>query len=312
MRTSESPAAPPRDRRARPLMRALFGRSGKALTLPSPGVPGEGKKLSHVLAILVVVAWVQCASVAQPARPATAPATQEASAEAPPGENFLQLLMKGGWFMLPIAAASLVGLALIIERAVALRKRRIKPRKFLAKLADFGDDRNGAYVYARETETAAGRVAAAGLARLPAGNAAADRAMEEAGAMEIYKLRRNMRMLYGVSAAAPLLGLLGTVAGMIEAFRVTSVSRGLGRPELLAAGIYEALVCTMAGLMVCIPTLFAYYYFITKIEGAVADMNETAGQIARQFYFTEERGRKADAGMVIEPAHPAAAHAARR
>ena len=56
--------------------------------------------------------------------------------------------------------------------------------------------------------------------------------------------------------------------------------------------------------MVCIPTLFAYYYFITKIEGAVADMNETAGQIARQFYYTEERARKAEAGMVIEPAHP--------
>jgi len=80
-----------------------------------------------------------------------------------------------------------------------------------------------------------------------------------------------------------MLGLLGTVSGMIDAFRVTASAAGLGKAELLAKGIYEALVCTFAGLLVAIPILFVYYYFISKIERYVSEMNELSIDFADHF-----------------------------
>jgi biopolymer transport protein ExbB len=117
------------------------------------------------------------------------------------------------------------------------------------------------------------RIALAGLRKLPRGPEAVEGAVEDAGAHEISKLRRNLRLLYGVGAVAPMLGLLGTVWGMITAFQVASV-QGLGKAEHLATGIYEALVTTFAGLLVAIPTVIFYYYFLSKIDALVHDMNE--------------------------------------
>jgi len=89
-----------------------------------------------------------------------------------------------------------------------------------------------------------------------------------------------------------MLGLLGTVSGMIEAFRITASAEGLGKAELLAKGIYEALVCTYAGLLVAIPILLVYYYFIRKIERYVAEMNELSIDFAD--HFLEHAPRRAE------------------
>ena len=203
--------------------------------------------------------------------------------------SFLQLLAKGGWFMLPIGLASLVGLALLIERLVAVRRMRVIPPGFMVGLKraspDGADDREAALRYCSQRPSPIARVLAAGLRKLPRGQAAVEKAMEDAGAIEIQKLRRNLRMLYGISVVAPMMGLLGTVWGMIDAFRVTSSARGLGRPEMLAKGIYEALVATLAGLMVAIPVLVFYYYFVSKIERIVGEMNEIS--IAFVDHFVE-------------------------
>src|SRR5439155_20071546 len=122
----------------------------------------------------------------------------------------------------------------------------------------------------------------------PRGQAAVEKALEDAGAIEIQKVRRNLRMLYGISVVAPMMGLLGTVWGMIDAFRVTSAARGLGRPEMLAKGIYEALVATLAGLMVAIPVLVFYYYFVSKIERIVGEMNEISMAAVEHFVEIQE------------------------
>ena len=192
--------------------------------------------------------------------------------------SFLELLIKGGWFMLPIGVASLIGLALILERSLALRRSRIMPRVFMSGLRAVADDPQRALEYCRQHACPIARIMAAGLRKLPHGQAAAEKAMEDAGANEVHRLRRNLRMLYGVSAVAPMMGLLGTVWGMIDAFRVASTARGLGKPELLATGIYVALVTTLAGLMVAIPVLMFYYYFAGKVEQAIADLNDAASQ----------------------------------
>ena len=136
-------------------------------------------------------------------------------------------------------------------------------------------DQQAALNYCRENENPMSRVAAAGIRKMHRSEEVIEQAIEDAGANEVSKLRRNLRMLYGVSAVAPMLGLLGTVWGMIEAFQVAS-AMGLGRAEKLASGIYEALVTTFAGLTVAIPCLIFYYYFQGKIDAIITEMDDVS------------------------------------
>ena len=215
----------------------------------------------------------------------------------PPDLTFLQLLLKGGWIMVPIGIASMIGLGLMLERTVALRRSNIIPRRFLRdlkKIAPEGaENREAALRYCREHPSPISRIVAAGLRKLPQGPAAVERAVEDSGGGEVQKLRHNMRMIYGLTVIAPMLGLLGTVSGMIEAFRITASAEGLGKAELLAKGIYEALVCTYAGLLVAIPILLVYYYFIRKIERYVSEMNELSIDFAD--HFLEHAPRRSQA-----------------
>jgi biopolymer transport protein ExbB len=203
--------------------------------------------------------------------------------------SLLELLAKGKWFMVPIGLCSLMGLALIIERLVALRRRVAIPDGFIDGLEtslNTGEPRKNGLAYCRANPSPIARIAAAGLRKLPKGEETAEEAIESAGAAEVAKLRRNLRMLYGVSAVAPMLGLLGTVWGMIEAFQVAS-AMGLGRAEKLASGIYEALVTTFAGLTVAIPCLIFYYYFQGKIDRIVTEMDD-ASVYLMEHHFGDE------------------------
>jgi biopolymer transport protein ExbB len=240
------------------------------------------------IVLLISARWLFAA-----APPAGRPAGEEAK-----GRTFLHLLIRGGWFMVPIGVASLVGFALVTERAIALRRSRIIPPGFMEGLKNHGDDRQAAVDYCHRHPSPIARVILAGLRRMSHGEVAAERAMEDAGGNEIHKLRRNLRMMYGVSVISPMLGLLGTVWGMIEAFRVTSQAQGLGKPEQLAGGIYEALVTTLAGLMVAIPVVMFYYYFVQKIEGITGELNDAAMDFTDQFFPDGVRETKAKARSV--------------
>lgn len=191
--------------------------------------------------------------------------------------SFLNLLVRGGWFMVPLAACSLLGVALIAERYVALRRKAVIPPQFeeqlLRRLSASPPDVAAAREYCQANVSPMSRVILAGLRKYPLGEAAMEEAIEDAGAIEVSRLRNNFRMLNGVATVAPMLGLLGTVWGMIEAFRVASM-QGLGQAEMLAEGIYHALVTTLAGLMIAIPVLMFYFYFQSRIDAIVADMND--------------------------------------
>ena len=195
-----------------------------------------------------------------------------------PRMTFLELLEKGGLqFMIPIGVCSLIGLTIIIERLFALRKSAIMPRSFMPGLKGVFDghdrDPQAGLDYCNSQRSPLSRVVAAGIRKLHKSEEAVERAVEDAGAIEVDKLRRNMHLLFGVSAVAPMLGLLGTVWGMIEAFQVASIA-GLGKASKLATGIYQALVTTFAGLVVAIPVLILYYYFLGKIDQMVHQMND--------------------------------------
>ncbi len=256
------------------------------------------------LRFCILVALFGAAAILQPARaqeiapqPPDVEATQAAESntakEPAKRMSLLELLMKGRWFMVPIGACSLLGLAIIIERALALRHGVVTPGQFMKELkfifTDAHEDRDAALEYCHQHDCPIARVAAAGIRKSDRDESSIEQAIEDAGANEVAKLRRNLRMLYGVAAVAPMLGLLGTVWGMIEAFQVAS-TKGLGSAEHLATGIYEALVTTFAGLCVAIPVLVAYFYFMGKIEHIVSKMNDMSVDFVEHSIARAKRG----------------------
>jgi len=236
--------------------------------------------LREAPAWLIVGIFVAAASAA-----CVAQTTAPAGAAQPPGPermSFLNLLLKGGWFMVPIGLCSLLGLAVILERLIALRRGAVIPSSFLPGLKSTfrheALDRRSGLEYCRSRDCPVSRVLQAAIRKLHRPEEAVEQAIEDAGANEVSKLRRNLGMLQGVAAVAPMLGLLGTVWGMIAAFQVASDPNVdvTNRGPMLGKGIYEALVTTFAGLTVAIPAVIAYYYFRGKIEKLVHDMNEVS------------------------------------
>jgi biopolymer transport protein ExbB len=234
-------------------------------------------------AALVVALYYSGGSLAQQAGvPATAPIALDAVPAAAQKQTLFELFLAGGPVMYALLLSSVLAIAIVIERAVSLRRSTVVPPGFtpglLGVFRDPVEDRNPALQYCKSHDSSIARVVAAGLHRLPRGPAAAEKAMEDAGANEALKLRRNIRMLYAIGSVATLLGLIGTISGMIKAFQVASAG-GMGKSELLAKGIYEAMVCTFGGLAVAIVCTAFYYLFLSRIERFVAEMNDALGEV---------------------------------
>jgi len=256
-----------------------------------------------VVAMVVLVAGASLGFAQDDKPPADAAAKDAAAAlgkiiteeKVTPKITFLELLHKGGLqFMIPIGLCSLLGVTIIIERLFAIRRSVVMPKAFLPGLKGAfrhdDKDRQVGLNYCLADGSPVSRVVAAGIRKLHKSEEAVESAIEDAGALEVDKLRRNLHLLYGVSAVTPMLGLLGTVWGMIEAFQVASIA-GLGKAESLATGIYQALVTTFAGLVVAIPVLILYYYFLGKIDQMVHEMNDVTMEFVD--YYT--------AGEVLVP-----------
>lgn len=187
-------------------------------------------------------------------------------------------VLKGGFMMIPIGLCSLVMIAVAAERALSVRKRSVIPPNFLPglkkKISEPGADPASAISYCKKNPSPIARVFAAGLKRLHLPLETLERHIAEAGEREVIKLRKNMRALSIIAAVTPLLGLLGTIFGMIAAFQTVAVTGdALGRTELLASGIYEALITTAAGLIVAIPALILYHWLSARIDRIVNEMD---------------------------------------
>jgi biopolymer transport protein ExbB len=270
----------------------------------------RGRRVRVPLWLVVAAAVVIVGPVLliEPQAVAQVEAAAEAEALQTPRLSFLELLLKGQYFMIPIALCSLIGAAIILERLFAIRRSAVIPPGFLASVkAVFRDpekDRAAALQFCRAHPAQVARVVGVGIRKLPQGQETVEQAIEDAGANEVAKLRRNLRLLYGISAVAPMLGLLGTVWGMIQAFQAASAG-ALGKADTLATGIYEALVTTLAGLMVAIPCLVFYYYFQGKIERIISEMNDLSEEFIEHYLEPPAGG---SAATVAAPG-PAAATA---
>lgn len=191
-----------------------------------------------------------------------------------------ELIRSGNVMMIPIAICSLVGLAVLLERMIVLRQRRIVVPEIAEAVETLsaGSDFAVARAICGRRPGAFANIVTAGL------NHAADEwqiirdALQEAGRQEGERLTRHLNILETVAAVAPLLGLLGTVTGMIRVFRAAS-AHGLGDPEVLSGGISEAMITTAAGLIIGIPALVAHNWLQGRAEGIMFELEVYASKV---------------------------------
>lgn len=191
--------------------------------------------------------------------------------------SMLRLIIKGGPVMIPLAIGSVLAVAIAVERFLSLRHDKIIPPAFIEGLRKaMSRDTAGisnSLAYCRTTGGPVGDIFSAGMLRLSKGEDAVEKAIEDTAYREVDKLKRSLRGLAVIASVSPLLGLLGTVYGMISAFQDATIA-GMGKADMLAEGIYEALVTTAAGLTIAIPVLLVYQYLSTRIDTLVDEIDE--------------------------------------
>ncbi|MCW8943656.1 MAG: MotA/TolQ/ExbB proton channel family protein [Sedimenticola sp.] len=188
-----------------------------------------------------------------------------------------ELVKAGGILMLPIIACSIVAMAIIIERLWALRSQRVIPNNLVAQIWQLHSkgQLTNAHVVTVKEGSPLGRILAAGLVNRQHSKIIMKEAIEEVGRQVVHELERYLNTLGTIASIAPLLGLLGTVIGMIKVFAAI-MTAGVGDPTVLAGGISEALITTAAGLSVAIPSLMFHRYFGGRVERLVVKMEEQA------------------------------------
>jgi biopolymer transport protein ExbB len=184
-------------------------------------------------------------------------------------------VVKGGVLMIPIALCSIIALAIFLERLWSLRRTRVIPRDFLIEIEDLirREKIPEAITRCRKDNSSMANIIVAGIRNFGKRREIVKESIEEIGRREAATLERYINVVGTIAAIAPLLGLLGTVFGMIKAFNVISI-QGVGNPSSLAGGISEALITTAAGLVVAIPTFVLYRYLANKADALIVEMEE--------------------------------------
>src|SRR5688572_2752092 len=207
------------------------------------------------------------------------PLVAEASLAAPiPTLSVFDMLVAVGPLMIPILLASFVMLLIVFERLICLRGRRVAPRlfveRFLLQLREGALDRNDALDRCEDNSSHVAQVFAAAVRKWGKPAVEVEQAVLDEGERIANNLRRYLRVLNGVSTVSPLLGLLGTVWGMIQSFNVIATSPAMGRAEMLAGGISVALITTAAGLLIAIPAMIFYLYFVGRVDSLIMEIDD--------------------------------------
>jgi biopolymer transport protein ExbB len=188
-----------------------------------------------------------------------------------------ELVIAGGWLMLPIIVCSVVALAIIVERLWSLQMRRVLPKHLVAqvwrweKIHQLNDEN----LRDLQASSPLGSILAAGILNRYHSRDIMKESIEDTGRHIVHELERYLNTLGTIAAITPLLGLLGTVIGMIKVF-ATITTQGVGNPGALAGGISEALLTTAAGMSVAIPTLMFFRYFRGRVRMLVLRMEQEA------------------------------------
>ncbi|MCS6906150.1 MAG: MotA/TolQ/ExbB proton channel family protein [Bacteroidia bacterium] len=192
--------------------------------------------------------------------------------------TLFDLILKGGWAMIPLALLLGLGIYIFIERYLIIKKSDQSPEQFMKQVRELvrsGDIKRAAML-CDATDSPYARMIGKGIRRLGSPLPDIMASIENEGKLEINRLEKSLGLLATVAGAAPMIGFLGTVTGLIAAFMNISQYEGNVNPSLLSGGIYEAMITTAAGLFVGIPTYFGYNYLTMKIANLVAKMEITS------------------------------------
>jgi biopolymer transport protein ExbB len=194
--------------------------------------------------------------------------------------NLLEMFFKGGIMMYPILLCSVIAVYVVIERILVLQRAQLDVGQFLMKLRSIFQRGDVAAVvtFCSQKDAPIANIIHKGILKHEQGDTRVREAIEETGRAEVYRLEKHLSWLATISGVAPMLGFLGTVTGMVRAFQRIETLGGVVTASDLGAGIWEALITTVFGLLVGIPALAAYNYFVTRVTRFVHEMEVTTSE----------------------------------
>ena len=217
-------------------------------------------------------------------------------------------VVKGGLTMIPIGLVSLVAMTVVVERLLVLRRRSVIPPGLLDRVSELLDgpraDREKAIEHCKASGSPMGNVLAMAIKHLDEPLDKIAKHVAETGQREVIRLRKRMRLLSALPQVSTMLGLVGTIFGMIKTFQaVAASSEALGKTELLAKGIYEAWTTTASGLLVAIPVLIAYHVVQGRIDSTIVEIDTAAMEWLERHASGEARQstRASERPTEIEP-----------
>ena len=189
----------------------------------------------------------------------------------------MELLFKGGFMMIPILILFVITIYILIENILIINRESKSPKGFTDEIISRvkNDDINGAKLICNDTNNPVSRMILKGLNKFNTSLKNIETSIENVGKIEIYNLEKNLSLLATISGAAPMIGFLGTVTGMIQAFISIAEEEGAVSPKLLSSGIYEAMLTTAAGLFVGIIAYLSYNYLVSRVEKLIHKMEYT-------------------------------------
>lgn len=182
-----------------------------------------------------------------------------------------ELAMAGGPLMIPLALCSIIAVYIFVERVLTINKANVSSDAFMGKIKELvlRSDINGAKLLCSQHDTPVARMIEKGVARIGSPLKNIEASIENVGKIEVFRLEKNLSVLATIAGAAPMIGFLGTVIGMVGAFIAIAQEEGSVSPKLLADGIYTAMVTTVAGLIVGIIAYLGYNYLVTRVSKVV-------------------------------------------
>jgi biopolymer transport protein ExbB len=203
----------------------------------------------------------------------------------------VEIVKAGGWLMAPISLCAIIAMGIILERFWTLQQKRVIPEDLTAKVWGWvkKDALDQHQIQTLHQGSPLGQILAAGLINRNREREVMKDSIEDTGRHVVHELERYLDTLGTVAAITPLLGLLGTVIGMIKVFAAIT-THGVGNPTVLAGGIAEALITTAAGLTVAIPSLIGYRYYRSRVDALVVNMEKEAIKLVEALHRRQSRG----------------------
>jgi biopolymer transport protein ExbB len=207
----------------------------------------------------------------------------------------LEFFQHGGIMMYPLALTSLIAVALIIERFISLRKKKILIPEIISVVDNFSSfkDIDLARNICQKYQGPLPNIIRTVLDHHDMERPEIREVLEDQGRQEIRTLQRNLVALEAVAAVSPLMGLLGTVLGMVQVFAVIK-EQGVGQTAALSGGISQALITTVTGLFIAIPTLLFYYYFSQKADNFILDIEKYTNELVDKIFHIRKKALPAD------------------